>query len=187
MAIIEPVEGSNTWSSTKTQINERVIDKRGDTMQGDLDFTEGAVLNAKDLTFENVVDKDGDVAVAYDANTKTVKGYGLALSSVYVGTYTGDGEESQKISLDFEPVCVIIWRSNGQQGDCGEGCEDSCIQIYGGMALQNSPCSFFGTDAITLSGKDFYVYYKDCIVGGYSRSTIRTNIKNESYFFLAIK
>ena len=70
-----------------------------------------------------------------------------------IGSYTGNSEESQMISLGVTPKAVLIASSDGmfRNGDFK----------YGGIAIQGSPSTYSGQTMIEIVENGFKVYYNN--------------------------
>lgn len=93
-----------------------------------------------------------------------------------LGTYTGDGENSQTISLGFAPKAVLVLSENGTSV-----AYRSSTYYYGGLALPGHPVKYSDTDVVTLTENGFTVYY----AGTYGY--VRSNMPSEKYHYLALK
>lgn len=96
-------------------------------------------------------------------------------SELVVGTYTGDGEKSLTIELDFQPKAVYLCTQSGMAGiDNG-----AYYYTYGGLALPDSPLisEDYGT-VMEITATGFQLTASDrCPV----------NRKNEVYHYFALR
>ncbi len=99
-------------------------------------------------------------------------------SGIVFGTYSGNGNDSQEISLGFSPKAVLVVESSGLMGNTG----GEWPIIYGGLALREMPVST-GRDktALMLTDTGFTVYNHADF--GY----IRTNTADRVYGYLAVR
>ena len=91
---------------------------------------------------------------------------------VVFGTYTGNGEASRFIELDFTPVAVEVYNKNGLQGVTSGGGNET----FGGLAFTGFNCH---GDCIKIDTGGFYV--------AQDHSKKLTNRINEIYYFKAYR
>lgn len=95
---------------------------------------------------------------------------------LYYGTYTGDGEDFQLISLDFPPKMVLVMHS-------GYSTSHGNADVHGGMALPGVPVKNYTSSdwriAIEITGDGFTV--------AKAGTGISTNTKDAPYTFVAVK
>lgn len=100
-----------TWAVAANEINDKALDKTGDTMEGTLILSQPPT-------------DDGE-ATRKDYVDTTI------LNSIVIGQYIGTGEqESQFINLGFTPRAVLVVPTNGLFS-----CYSSQDKIYGGLAI----------------------------------------------------
>lgn len=102
------------------------------------------------------------------------------------GTYSGDGEETQFISLGFTPSVVFVARSDGSMARSHWGSELG-TWFYGGLALGDSACRFWdGIDdhnIIDIVTNGFNVHTFDTISSGSGAGHIHTNDAATYYYW----
>ena len=92
------------------------------------------------------------------------------------GTYTGNGNNSQYISLSFQPRAVLVEQRYGSRSYNNAG------NLQGGLALSNS--SLYGSangwsvTAVNISGSGFYVS---------GESTSSMNTSGQKYHYVAFR
>lgn len=108
-------------------------------------------------------------------------------TAIVFGTYTGDGQNSQNITITvggktYSPKAVEVYRSDGRQTVEYDGYND----YYGGFAISGSPCR------ITVSGTNYKIV--EVTSTGFSvsnhsrinnRYTIRANENHAQYYYKA--
>lgn len=97
-----------------------------------------------------------------------------AASRVVVGSYSGNGAESQTIELGFTPTAVLV--ASRHYGFMGGG------TVYGGLARPElSVHSWQGSQAVLEIVEDgFRVFFR-------SDNNIYANLSGEGYSYLAIR
>lgn len=106
---------------------------------------------------------------------------------IYVGTYKGNGNESQFIDLGFTPDAVYVCRSDGRtvldKGGVGKW------EHFGGLALKGLPCVFGSTyKFVEIVDSGFNVF--DATYSSPSNSNVyysETNNNGDTYYYIAIK
>lgn len=97
-------------------------------------------------------------------------------AQVVVGTYTGDGADSQIIALGFQPKAVLVIRADGKI--------NSGYDMYGGLAIWGSPALYQSGNTypiVTVVPEGFTVYAKSVSTSYY----VGSNIKNSLFHYLA--
>lgn len=102
------------------------------------------------------------------------------------GTYSGDGGETQFISLGFTPSIVFVARSDGSMARSHWGSELG-TWFYGGVAVEDFPCKFWdGIDdhnIIDIVTNGFNVHSFETTSGGSAAGKIHTNDKSTYYYW----
>ena len=97
---------------------------------------------------------------------------------VVFGTYTGDGQESQYISLGFAPTAVFSLETNGNVCLNYNG-----VKSAGGLALPDCPVQSISSqnsfDVVKIEGNGFRVYY--------TQDRALSNQQDKTYVYLAIR
>lgn len=108
--------------------------------------------------------------------------------NIIVGTYTGDGKSSKLIDLGFQPLAVIVTRSDGSAVRSHWGGENGTY-FYGGLATNKKNCMFWdGTNdhpVIELASNGFYVY-ENSVGTGSAAGYIHTNSES-TYSYIAFR
>ena len=166
-----------------TQINQIAMDKfPNDTIEEkNLHLDLAAKLNAKAeqtaLTTEVAARESAD-----DALGTRLTAVEMQKCELYLGTYTGDGQDIRTIPLEFTPRAVFIIAQNG-----AVQAENGCV--YGGMAFPDVPCVIRITNnsatAIEIVDNGFRVQNKQ-VMSSYMDSA-RTNAPNVLFLYIAIK
>ena len=123
---------------------------------------------------------DEDTA-ALDARLDTVETALPTKCEIYLGTYTGNGEDSQFINLGFTPAAVLACTESGLTAE-----ENGCNWHYGGLCLPEHPIrnhSYRNTIYLQIETNGFRVYYS----GGSNDNGAKTNVENREYYFMAIR
>ena len=140
-----------------------VVDTFGDTIDKEMLSDElAAELDGK--AAQTALDSTAD---ALDARLDTVETALPQKCEVYFGTYEGDGEESQTITLEFAPKWILIFDISGYGG----------TSYSGGLAFQNAPCQDGQLKIITLDGNKLTVYNTS-----YNNTWARTNFRSTFYY-----
>ena len=140
-----------------------VVDTFGDTIDKEMLSDElAAELDGK--ATQSALDSTAD---ALDARLDTVETALPQKCEVYFGTYEGDGEESQTITLEFAPKWILIFDISGYGG----------TSYSGGLAFQNAPCQDGQLKIITLDGNKLTVYNTS-----YNNTWARTNFRSTFYY-----
>ena len=91
------------------------------------------------------------------------------------GTYTGDDNDKQFISLPFYPKALLVEKPGGQRNP------NSFNQsVTGGLALDGYPLYHKSTPLIEISGRGFYAYTRGEYVGDLNSSSL-------TYYYLAFE
>ena len=140
-----------------------VVDTFGDTIDKEMLSDELAAeldgkADADDVTAETQ---------SLDARLDTVETALPQKCEVYFGTYEGDGEESQTITLEFAPKWILIFDISGYGG----------TSYSGGLAFQNAPCQDGQLKIITLDGNKLTVYNTS-----YGNTWARTNFRSTFHY-----
>ena len=139
-------------------------------LQDELDAKAVAATVAEQLATEAAAREATDTAetAAREALAATV----AQKCEVYVGTYTGNGNSNQTITLGFQPKAVLVVRNNGAM---------YLSQImYGGIALPGHNCEYAGDTAITVLSNGFRVYFNNS-------KYAYTNQSESDFFYIAFK
>ena len=140
-----------------------VVDTFGDTIDKEMLSNElAAELDGK--ATQSALDSTAD---ALDARLDTVETALPQKCEVYFGTYEGDGEESQTITLEFAPKWILIFDISGYGG----------TSYSGGLAFQNAPCQDGQLKIITLDGNKLTVYNTS-----YNNTWARTNFRSTFHY-----
>ena len=140
-----------------------VVDTFGDTIDKEMLSDElAAELDGK--ATQSALDSTAD---ALDARLDTVETALPQKCEVYFGTYEGDGEESQTITLEFAPKWILIFDISGYGG----------TSYSGGLAFQNAPCQDGQLKIITLDGNKLTVYNTS-----YNNTWARTNFRSTFHY-----
>ena len=99
-----------------------------------------------------------------------------ATSKCRSGSYTGNGNVSQTISLGARPKAVFVLRNDGMLRS-----DDN--DLWGGMAVTGSNCTLSTSlNVITLTNSGFTVYYNT----SNSNNRVKTNSSNTTYHYIAL-
>ena len=140
-----------------------VVDTFGDTIDKEMLSDElAAELDGK--AAQTALDSTAD---ALDERLDAVETALPQKFEEYFGTYEGDGEESQTITLEFAPKWILIFDISGYGG----------TSYSGGLAFQNAPCQDGQLKIITLDGNKLTVYNTS-----YNNTWARTNFRSTFYY-----
>ena len=150
-------------------------DRLESRVSGIIAETFGDTIDKSMLSDELAAELDGkadadDVTAetqSLDARLDTVETALPQKCEVYFGTYEGDGEESQTITLEFAPKWILIFDISGYGG----------TSYSGGLAFQNAPCQNGQLKIITLNGNKLTVYNTS-----YGNTWARTNFRSTFYY-----
>ncbi len=150
-----------------TQINQISMEKfPDDTIQEkNLHPDLASKLNGK--ADQTALENEADARDALDTRLTAAETALPLKCECYFGTYTGNGEESQTITLDFTPKWLLIFDVSGYGG----------TSYSGGLAFQNAPCQEGQLKIITLDGNKFTVYNTS-----YNNTWARTNYRSTFYY-----
>lgn len=90
--------------------------------------------------------------------------------AVVVGKFTGNGRDSQTITLGFTPSAVLVISNYGEMY--------YEAVMYGGVAVQGSPCKFRKQNAVEIVTGGFQVTYS---------GDNRTNAVDEIRHYIAFR
>ena len=129
-------------------------------------YTENPILEGKD--FESIAH---DVNENFNALNQTIN------QAMIVGTYTGNGEETQDIIISNTdtPIAVEIFPVSGETSNCYND-----YYIYMAQAIKGVDCVFNGITALSVIQNGFRVSGQ---TNGNYRSWLNAN--NETYFYKA--
>lgn len=111
MAIIDSPSGSS-WSEIKAEINDKALNKQGDTITGDI------VVDSESGRFvtDEVTDTSGESAISMIPDAQTLLAYGVpintfTLTSVSVTTsVNSDGENEAVIPMSYPAKrAILVW------------------------------------------------------------------------------
>ena len=152
-----------------------VVDTFGDTIDKEMLSDElAAELDAK--ATQTALDSTAD---ALDERLDAVETALPQKCEMYIGTYTGDGADSQFIELGFTPQAIMTCPQAGNSDPGGSG-----SSAYGGLALPNIPAKIQNRLFIQIEENGFRVYGND-----YSGNSpyLRANTTDMIFFYWAIK
>ncbi len=91
---------------------------------------------------------------------------------ILLGTYTGNGAESQMIPLGFTPKAVLVLHGGTRVADTNFG--------YGGLAFADTPAAYSSYVCVTVVKNGFTVRY-------HHNTYVHANMNGEKYTYLAFK
>ena len=125
------------------------------------------------LAAEQTAREEADTALS--ARVSTVEAALPEKCEVYFGTYRGNGEPTQDITLGFTPKAVIVAGEDGAMF--------TSYIAYGGIAFADHQCISHGESVVTIIENGFRVYVTRIT----SSSSINSNQGNMSFFFIAFR
>ena len=152
-----------------------VVDTFGDTIDKEMLSDElAAELDGK--ATQSALDS---TAAALDERLDAVETALPQKCEMYIGTYTGDGEDSQYISLGFAPKAIMTCPQAGNSDPSGSG-----STAYGGLALPDIPAKIQNRLFMQIEENGFRVYGN--VFSG-NPPYLRANASGMIYFYWAIK
>ena len=122
---------TNTWGTDKAIIEQKALDKQGDTMTVDLTMQGDLILSSR------ITDVDGEEAIKLDPDNKRINIYGVPATIIATGTVSVGETDEKKVGLSFKPKAVIITRGNHDthtaysDGYCAIALENIPYQVHG--------------------------------------------------------
>ena len=101
---------------------------------------------------------------------------GALAGKIAVGSYTGDGEAEQFISLGFTPSAVFVNDDSGYVAYHN----NSSGRYYGGMALKGGPLVISGSTILSVEEGGFRVYPN-------GSASVYTNITGSVFYYAALR
>ena len=121
----------------------------------------------------------GDFNDAMSAIDGAIKAVSDNVPGIVIGTYTGNGEESQDINLGFQPKAVLVTHSTGTIFHYIN------VPLFnGGLAMRGNPAKLSTYNILTVTSTGFRVY---CHYISGSNTYINSNANTNTYYYIAFK
>lgn len=168
------IEYADNPTEVGTPINKVLFDSIGQDINNHANDITAHITNTERNEWNNKLDTDN--IVAGDNITTSVSDNNITISAnitnYVTGSYTGDGNGTNYISLGFSPKCVIIEHRYGTRA---ADSDNNVKGERGGMILPNKP--LFRT----------YEQYNAEISGTGFRISLSCNVSGEVYYYIAFK
>lgn len=183
---------TENFKLSQWQKSDRIMMSDFNSDNQKLDTALKTIANALETKAEASALKTIADAVETKAEASALSALAATVSKITAGSYTGDGEESQAITLGFQPSAVLLL--------CDEivtySASGTSIVMSGGIALYGKPLyvctkrlittlSADCVPAITVTKNGFSVYLGNAKYSGVTFYA-QTNLNNYCYRYVAI-